>query len=58
MGYRRCWNAPRQRTPEGEREKLYYTLFIGGFVSYGFCWLVLAWYMLTEDTDANSNSTR
>ena len=56
MGYRRCWNAPRQRTPEGERDKFYLTLFLGGFVTYGILWVVLAWYMLTEDADAGSST--
>ena len=51
MGYRRCYERPLPRTPQEQdeaREELYYTLFIGGFVSFGFCWLVLAWYMINE----------
>ena len=52
MGYRYCWGSQRKRTPEGEKAVLCWTLFLGGFVTNGILWVVLAWYMLTEDKDA------
>ena len=50
MGYRRYF---RKLSPEEQQRENEIALFIGGFFTYGILWLVLAWYIFTEDKNAS-----